>query len=537
MGWWFGRILTFEVEADDAPPTVGFLLTDASGGAIASEASQQVIGFAAYGSSIRSSVDPLVSNFGIDLFDDGTAVRAPTAASPLVIGDELGNSADNNTQPRLQREQVAARSVPAAFRLTYYDPDRDYQTGEARSVVGEDAGTEVQQELPAVLTADGAKSLAQQILARTWAERDKLTLRLPPARLGIEPGSKLVLPLKPTLWRVGKTTIDGFVIVAELHPTLGSVATVVGDGGRIVSNVDVAAGPVTLVLLDLPNVVSASNEPTVLLAASATTTGWKRSAVAISFGGQQISAETTRTKSLLGNAATVLAAADTSLIDDQNSVEVQLLNADQWLTSCDSDALASGTNLAALGSELVQFGSAISIGEGRFRLSHLLRGRGGTEWACGGHATGEPFCLLQSLALQSIALPNWAIGADVTASILGGAGTSILFAGEALRPPSPVSLATESQSNGDLSISWIRRSRQGFAWIAGVDAPLGEASEQYRVLLTGAAGTIEATADQPNLTVASTDLASLGIGPVSIEVMQIGDLAASHAAQLNIQLS
>jgi hypothetical protein len=529
--------LTFEVQADEGSPTVGFLLIDASGGVIVSDATQQVIGFAAYGSSIKSSVDPLVSNFGIDLFDDGTTLRAPIAASPLVIGDELGNSVDNSTQPRLQRDQAAVRSVPAALRLTYYDPDRDYQTGEARSVAGEDAGTEVQQELPAVLTADDAKSLAQQILARTWAERDKLTLRLPPARLAIEPGSKLVLPLNPALWTVGKTTIDGFVIVAELHPTLGAVAAVVGDGGRIVSNVDVAAGPVTLALLDVPNVVSASNEPSVLLASSAVTTGWKRSAVAITFGGQQISAETARTKSLLGNAATVLAAADTSLIDDQNSVDVQLLDADQWLTSCDDDALASGTNLAALGSELVQFGSAISIGEGRFQLSHLLRGRGGTEWACGGHATGEPFCLLQPLALQSIALPSWAIGADVGASTAGGIGTSILFAGETLRPPSPVNLAAESHSNGDLAITWTRRSRQGFAWIDGVDAPLGESAEQYRVRLTGAAGTIEATADQPNLAVVSTDLASLGIGPVSIEVAQIGDLAASHAAQLNIQLS
>jgi hypothetical protein len=395
----------------------------------------------------------------------------------------------------------------------------------------------VQRELPVVLTADGAKSFAQQILARTWAERDKLTLRLPSARLAIEPGSELVLPLNPRLWTVGKTTIDAFVIVAELHPTLGAAVTVVGDGGRIISNIDVAAGPVTLALLDIPNVVSASNEPTVLLAASALTSGWKRSAVAITFGGQQISAETARTKSLLGNAATVLAAADTSLIDDQNSVEVQLFDADQWLTSCDDDSLASGTNVAVVGSELIQFGSAISVGQGRFRLSHLLRGRGGTEWACDSHATGEPFCLLQPLVLQSIPLPTWAIGADVAASIVGGAGTSILFAGEALRPPSPVNLATESQSNGDLLISWTRRSRQGFAWIDGVDAPLGESAEQYRVLLTGAAGMIDATADQPNLTVASTDLASLGIGPVSIEVMQIGDLAASHAAQLNIQLS
>jgi hypothetical protein len=395
----------------------------------------------------------------------------------------------------------------------------------------------VQQELPAVLTADDAKSLAQQILARTWAERDKVTLRLPPARLAMEPGSKLALPLSPALWTVSKATIDAFVVVAELHPTMGAVAAVTGDAGRMVANVDVAAGPLTIALFDIPNVVSASNEPAILLAASSSAAGWRHAAVSMTFGGQEIAAETARTKSVLGSAATVLAVADTSLIDDQNSVEVQLLDPDQWLTSCDNDALASGANLAVLGSELIQFGSAISIGEGHFRLSHMLRGRGGTEWACAGHATDEPFCLLQPLALQSIPLPSWAIGADVAASAAGGAGTSVLFAGEAVRPPSPVNLAAERQSNGGLVINWTRRSRQGFAWIDGVDAPLGEASEQYRVLLTGAAGTIEMTAQQPSLTVADVDLAPVGIGPAIIEVTQIGDLGASRPAQLNIVLS
>jgi hypothetical protein len=397
-------------------------------------------------------------------------------------------------------------------------------------------GTEVKQELPAVLTADGAKTLAQEVLARSWAERDKLTLRLPPARLAIEPGSKLQLPLNPALWTVEKSTIDAFVVVAELHPITGPAVAVTGDAGRIVSNVDVAAGPVTLALFDVPN-VSASNEPAVLLAASVATAGWKRSAVVVTFGGQEISADTARSKSQLGEAATALAAADTSLIDNQNSVEVQLLDADQWLTSCDNDALASGANLAVLGSELIQFGAASSLGEGRFRLSNLLRGRAGTEWACGGHATGEPFCLVQPLALQSISLPSWTIGADVAASIVGGTGTSILFTGEALRPPSPVNLATKSQSNGDLAISWTRRSRQGFAWLDGVDAPLGETSEQYRILLTATGATIGLSTNQPNLTVASADLASLGPGAIVIEVMQIGDFAASHPAQLNIVLS
>lgn len=395
----------------------------------------------------------------------------------------------------------------------------------------------MQQELPAVLTADGAKSLAQQILGRTWAERDKLTLKLPPARIVMEPGDELELPLSPSLWTVEKVAIEGFVAVAELRPTAGVAAVVTGDPGRIVSNLDVAAGPLTIALFDVPNIVGPSNEPAVLLAASNATADWRQAPISITFGGQELATLTARIKSVLGNASTVLAAADASLMDNQNSVEVQLLDADQWLTSCDNDALASGANLAVLGNELIQFGSAMSIGPGHFRLSKLLRGRGGTEWACNGHVANESFCLLQPLALQSIFLPSWVIGADVAASPLGQVGSTILFAGEGLRPPSPVNLAVKVQSNGDVALSWIRRSRQGFAWIDGVDASLGEASEQYRVVVAGPESTIEITTEQPSLTMAHGDLAPAGTGPATVEVTQIGDFGPSHPAQLNIVLS
>src|SRR5690242_21189940 len=72
-----------------------------------------------------------------------------------------------------------------------YDPARDYQTGEARASSGEQFGSELQQQLPAVLDASGAKSLAQRMLARQWATRDRLTLHLPPSRRSEEHTSEL----------------------------------------------------------------------------------------------------------------------------------------------------------------------------------------------------------------------------------------------------------------------------------------------------------------------------------------------------------
>ena len=531
--------LTFELEADEAAPSLGTVLGDASGNVITIDFDQSLAGFAAFGQSVRDAITPLIDSYGVEPFDDGTVLRAPTSLVQTSIDSaHLGNSANDQPQPRLQREQARIRSVPSTLRLTYYDPDRDYQTGEARALAGEEAGNESQQELPAVLTAADAKSLAQDVLARAWAARDKVTIRLAPNFVALEPGSRMDLPVMPSRWTVESVKIDGFVAVVQLRPTTASGAELAADPGRIVDNPDLTTGPVSLALIDVPNVMGTPAEgPVVLLAASSAGPGWKRGPVELSFGGQIISAQTTRAKSVLGNAVAALAASEADLIDERDSVDVQMIDADQWLTSCDDDALAAGANLAVLGSELIQFGVAFTLGDGRFRLSRLLRGRGGTEWACSGHAAGETFCLLSPGTVQPLTLPIWSVGTTIDASATSGQGVSIVFGGESQRPPAPVDLAVEVEVAGDLHLSWTRRSRLGFIWVDGIDAPLGETSEQYRVVLTGAGSELDYSVGQPSLAVSAADVATLGAGEIAIEVRQIGDFASSRPCQLNINLS
>jgi len=531
--------LTFEVFADDESPLLGSVLSDASRGAVSSDSAQSVTGYAAYGATIRSAIEPLIDCFDVELFDDGCELRSPSNDAPTPISaSELGNSADTNAVPRFEREQIAAVTLPSSVRLTYYDPARDYQSGEARASAGEGDGVESRQELPAVLNASDAKSLAQEMIARSWSGRDRLSVRLPPSRLSLQPGTRVRLPLSPTVWTVQKTVVEGFVVVAQLRPSFGASIAVPADGGRIVPNPDVAAGPLTLALFDIPNVLAVSaNSPALVLAATTSTTGWKRSPVEIAYGGQTLSAQVARTKSLLGRARTVLADGAIDLIDTRNSVDVDLIDVDQWLTSCDDEALAAGENFAVLGDELIQFGQVLALGGGRFRLSRLLRGRGGTEWACADHGSDEPFCLIESGALQPIVLPAWAMGASVSGTSAGALTTVPEFRGEGVRPPAPVRLGAERQPNGDLLLNWTRRSRQGFAWVDEIDAPLGEAIEQYRVTVIGMIGSVELSARGPSLIIPGDVVVSLGAGSAKAEVRQVGDLAASRPAQINFVLS
>lgn len=94
-----------------------------------------------------------------------------------------------------------------------------------------------------------------------------------------------------------------------------------------------------------------------------------------------------------------------------------------WLLSCDDEALAQGVNIAVLGGEVLQFGAVEPLGQGRFRLSHLLRGQYGTESAVGAHALDELFALIERDALRAVDLPQWTIGTTVKATARNVSGS------------------------------------------------------------------------------------------------------------------
>jgi hypothetical protein len=530
--------MTFELIADSGAPTISAILSDASAGAIASDDGGTIEGYAAYGASVAAAVQPLVDCFDLPLFDDGSTLRSPLGGAPVAIGaDELGNSADGSKAAKLQREQTPVSDVPSTLRLTYYDPQRDYQTGETRASAADRATREVQQQLPAVLGADDAKTLAQQMLARQWSARDRITLRLPPARIALEPGATVQPEIAPGSWRVERSTIDGFVTILELRTSWQPQSQVLGEAGRIVGTSDIVAARATMALLDVPNLAAVDGSgPQLAIAATSPDGGWTARPLSVGVSGQMVMTQTAAAKAVLGHASSLLAPADPYLIDAVSSVDVQLVDAQQWLTSCDDEALADGVNLAVIGNELVQFAEAAPVGNGRFRLSRLLRGRGGTEWAAARHEPGELFCMLAPNTLRSIAIPPWARGSTVIATARDGATASLDFSAESVRPLSPIALSAATNPDGSLSLGWSRRSRAGFAWLDEVDTPIGENREQYLVTIAGAAGAFEMTTDASNAAIALADVSSLGSGAATIEVRQLGDWAASRPAQLTIDL-
>jgi hypothetical protein len=314
---------------------------------------------------------------------------------------------------------MPARELPGTLALSYYDPARDYQAGQLRASSAASRGRDETVELPVAISADQAKAIAENHIARRWAQRDKLVLRLPPEQLSIEPGS-FVMTADGAVWRVEQAGLEEMVVRLQLSAVSGSVASAPADGGQHLPPADLVASPTVLALLDLRDLgIGRHDVPIIHVAACQPTAGWRPVPIEVTTGAEVRTIASARSEAVVGLARSVLGVAPATIFDLINSVDVELADAEQWLENRDDDTLANGANLAVLGYELFQFGRATPLGGKRFRLSHLLRGRRGSEWAMAGHAAADKFVLLDANALRPVEFALETLGTSIAVKASG----------------------------------------------------------------------------------------------------------------------
>jgi len=539
--------LTFEVDADPGPVAVSAIAAALAEGDVEAGATGDVAGYAASGDGVRAAIEALGEIEPLSLIDTGSRLRVErrgSGAALLVGGEDLGAAA-GSAGGRAKWARVAASNVPTETTIAYYDPARDYQTGLQRASRGGPGGKGERRSVAAALDAEVARAAAQLRLDSLWAGRETGTVNFAPSRLGLRPGAVLRIEGKPAGWRVARLTLEKMVLAADLERLPPEVqAAAAAAPGRPVAQPDTPAGATRLVLLDLPSLQDVPASRPQLLVAAAGDEGWRAAALSASYdgGASWEAAGSTAAPAVMGSVVAPPVVGDSALFDDTASLEVELLNEEMWLESRDDAALLGGANLAVAGDELLQFGRVEPLGGRRFRLSRLVRGRRGTEWAATLHSAGETFVLVEAAALAAVDPPLAAVGAEVRLQPHGigddadSPAAVRPFAGECLRPPSPVHLRCERQEDGALAFSWVRRSRSGWLWMSGTDTPLGEEREAYRITLSGATGggrTVETV--QPGFTYAAAEQAADGVAlPLTVRVAQIGTSAGSHEAVLTI---
>jgi hypothetical protein len=423
----------------------------------------------------------------------------------------------------------------------HYDPDRDYQTGQMRASTGSGGARDERIELPVVLTAGGAKQLVEQALARRWRAADQLRVGLPPSRMVLRPGDAIQLPEVARAWLVRSVSIEGMAVSIEAEAAPVAVPVLPADPGRVVSDPDVPIGRTELALFELPTMGDAP-DASVRAHVAATNAGrWKSVPVELALGSDPLAALAITRRATLGVAETMLAERAPLVLDELSTVDVRLTNPASVLLNADWDALMAGANLAVLGGELIQFGRAEQLGAGLYRLSSLLRGRRGTEWATALHAVNEVFCVVDQSVAQSFEISASAAGAILTGTAHGISDVAPLpsaarmLSGESLRPLSPCHLKLWREGTSVLA-QWVRRSHRGWAWADGVGVAGDPFPELYRLTVAGPSGELVIETSASNASVSEAELpASIGQS-VTLAVAMIGPIALSREASESLIL-
>ena len=532
--------LTFEIVADDGQVPVGTIAATLSAGAAGGGETPSLGGYAASGDSVHGALEPLFALMPLSLREDEQALIVSGYGSLPVA---LSVDANNANGKRTEFSRRAPGLTPDEVAIAYHDPARDYQTGFQRATRGGAVRIE-SRGLPASLPAHDVKGLATYRLKALWAGRETARVHLGSVHARLRPGALVTLQEVNGLWKIERLTFERMVVTLDLVRVPGGLPQPIAAApGRASEQPDAPHGETVLIAADLPlGEEEARAKPLLFVASAGTAAGWRQAELIVSYdGGRSYEAGgMTAGSSVIGHLTSGLANRGSALIDLTNSVDVELLHDEMWLESCDDLALAGGANLALVGSELLQFGRADAIGERRFRLSRLLRGRRGTEWAAG-HRPGAAFTLIDRASLVAIEPPMGVVGA--TAKIVGQGigdspeGVSVLcdVTGEAVRPPAPVHLRAAIDAAGNLHLSWARRSRTGWFWLDGGDAPLAEEQERYEVRLASEVFDRRIETDAPAyLYSAAARQAEGSPAAIMVEVVQIGTFARSRHASLTI---
>lgn len=480
--------LTFEVTADPAAVACGTIIEAVGGPRIAAQGVGQLLdGYSAYGTSLRALAEPLATLSGAWWASANGGLTLRSGAGPAREIDDVGSAA-RGQGARGVRTIAAADQAPDTVTLHHYEVARDYQAGVQRATRA-GPGTRTERiEVAGVLSASAAKAAATAALARADLERERRRVTLDWRHADLAPGDRVRLAGEPGLWRVADWSLEAMVLTLDLVRIARAPIAAAATPGRAVSDPDRAIGATVLHAFEIPPIDDTVLSAPRLLIAGAGGAGWRGARLQLSTDGGSTyqPLPPLRSPAVLGTISLPPGPAPSTLVDRRHAMEVTLAHEAMMLAGADHHALDRGANVALAGDELIQWGRAEWLGGARWRLSELWRGRRGTERHAGGQRGDDRFVVLTPGALVEVALPLSAIGSRVRviASGVGDGDTpanaEVVVSGASVTPPAPVHLQLGRTSDG-VAARWIRRSRAGWSWLDGVETPLGEEREAYRV--------------------------------------------------------
>lgn len=486
----------------------------------------------------RTALQPLLLGFAFDLAERDGVVRFAMRGLPEKATITAGGVVDTGAAAgNIQTIRAAQAETSGCVRLNFVEADGDYQARAAEAIFPDEAVHSVAaSDLPIVFTQGEGRAVTERWLAEARVARDTAKFALPPSMSGLGAGD--VVLLDGASYRIDRVeeaearAIEATrVETASYQPSDYVVAPVVPRAFT-------APVPVFPLFLDLPLLTGDEVPQAPRLAVTATP--WPGSVACYSASGDAGYTLNTLVTSpaVVGVTQGPLLSATPGVWDRGEALRVSVYGG--TLSSASMDQVLAGANVAVIGDgssgnwEVFQFANATLVQPGVYDLTLRLRGQAGSDavmpddWPAGSYVvlvTGAAPQIGLAPSLRNVA-QDYRIG-PAARGYDDPSYTHLVeaFQGIGLRPYSPCHLKAQVAASGDVSLSWVRRTRiDGDDWTAP-DVPLGEAYEAYLVRVVNAAATVrEVTVTQPAWSYAAADRAADGAGAsFTVAVAQLSD--------------
>lgn len=347
--------------------------------------------------------------------------------------------------------------------------------------------------LPAVLHGSAASGAVESVLRDHRAGLRRLTFRLSPMDLAVVPGDVVRLRDGPDGAFLVTSVTEGEVREVEARSFAGgnesSPEPIPIQTPRNAGGFEAAAFLPEVHFLDLPCFEDMPEGNFARVAAYAKP--WRPIFISSSSGtdGYRFRVRLDR-PARIGRLTEALQQGPWGSFDNANAIELYMVFGD--LASKDANVVLAGENRIAVASssgawEIIGFREAEETEPNHWRLTGLLRGLAGSEDAMAdGHPSGSVAVILdEAVAPLSITVDEAGRPMNWLAEARGVSDPPVpmTFAGgtRARTPIAPVHLDGVRLEGGDIRLSWIRRARRYADGWDGVDIPLDEPFEKYRV--------------------------------------------------------
>jgi len=431
--------------------------------------------------------------------------------------DEVDLGLDSD-QAKLTEELENIQDVPKTVEVMHIDPNQDYQQGKQKKIRHSRTIKSLNQislQIPLVMTGDEAAQLAEKLLWTADAERHSYTINLWKAsHLLLDATDVVQFHYNGALLtaRIGTATIgQGFATALQLKSEDSNNYT-----SAAVGNPDTGFVPQTIAglaltlafLLDMPYLrdidADAVGNTGFYAGLTPQSSGiWPAGVLFKSSDAEAWDQMDSSTDPLgYGIAQNALAAPATPWTWDYvNTLTVRMVKGSNPSSTTSLNVL-NGKNVAILypSLEIIQFQNATLNGDGTYTLDTLLRGRRGTEWACGKADVGERVLfplggglLHEQVALALLNQTRYYKPVTVGDDLNSGSVQTLAVVGRDLKPYAPCQITGSRDISNNLTIQWQRRVRLGAKNIAGGRLGLAEDTESYDVVIVDGSGNVKRT--------------------------------------------